>query len=108
MFGDFMTVNVRKRDRVATEMLQLWLHEHLSVSGYVRSLDWDLGRSKKQSSSMSKREALTLARALDFGLQYFGFAEIRKWDMVEVLVRRLWALDEVRQGSGWEVETQLE
>ena len=107
-FGDLMTLNVRERDWVATEMLQIWLHEHRSVSGYVRSLDWDTGKPRKQSSSWSKREALTLARALDFGLQDFDFAEVRKMDWVEVLVRRLWALDEVRQGSGWDVATQLE
>ena len=108
IFGDLLTLNIRERDRIATEMLQIWLHEHRSVSGYVRSLDWDAGKPRKKSSSRSKREALTLARALDFGLQDYGFAEARKMNWVEVLVRRLWALDEVRQGSGWDVATQLE
>lgn len=102
--GGKIHLNIPEEERLAPAYLHRILTLHGTMSDYVNQEEV----FERKGQARNKYEAISLARSIDLLLNEFGWNRMHKSRAMEVMCRRLFALEVASQEGGWKVAEALE
>ena len=94
-------LKLRIREPLAPRLLEDMLATYHSAGQYCQAIVW-------RTPPPLRKEAATLARMLDLGLDQLGQQGLLELDLAEVLLRRIFALQLFNEHGNWHAAEQVE